>query len=87
MPRSPSTAPWATEARSRVRAKAACPTCHAPQGYYCKNDDGGRREANHAARHEAATGEDPTKYAYGAQRARQARSQGRKWERRTPGGW
>lgn len=86
MPRSASPATWAEKSRANVRSQAACPTCHAPLGEHCTQDDGSPRVANHAARHEAATGQDPTRYAYGNQRARRGRAKERR-ERRTPGGW
>ena len=57
-------------------------------GEDCLNEaTGAPREANHAARHQLATGDDPTSYAYGNQRARQARRRGKRWERRAPVGW
>lgn len=88
MPRSASTSPWAMQSRQNVRDAVDCPTCVAKRGEMCVElDTGVVRQPNHAARHALATGEDPTGYAYGNQRARQGRRRAKKWEQRTPGGW
>ena len=90
MPRSPSSAPWAVQARANVRSAVDCPTCPAKRGEYCVNDEGRTREANHAARHQLATGEDPIKYAWGNAAARAKAKRGRRrrlQQRATPGGW
>ena len=87
MPRTPGTSPWASQSRQNVRDAADCPTCIAVKGEMCVDlETGVVRQANHAARHALATGVDPTKYAYGNQRARQGRRKARK-AARTPGGW
>lgn len=70
--RQPSGAPWIEIKRQEIRDAASCPTCLAKAGAPCMTKDGAPRLANHAARHEAVTGQDPTRYAYGNQRRRAA---------------
>lgn len=52
----PRATPRAAVFRTNVRTLAACPTCNAPVGRFCVSETGGRRNVNHAARVEAATG-------------------------------
>ena len=87
MPRTPGTSSWAAQSRQSVRDKVACPTCGVEVGEMCVEvDTRVVRQPNHAARHVLATGEDPLRYAYGNQRARQGRRRTRT-QARTPGGW
>lgn len=57
--------------RTYVRGQAPCPTCGAPEGHFCAAEDGsGRRQANHAARVTAVTGQDLSKVTWRRRRRR-----------------